>query len=156
METNAEEILRATRELGFSDERFRRLAAEEAANVYQSALKHFVPKGNPRWWWEHFPSSVSVHVPDVAGWKLLNDLVPDADERVWFIAEDFVAPGYSVWEASVRDSQNVIAECYQFEYSLIQQRLAWLVCENHHCVLIAVGNPVEDRLQSLCPDASRP
>jgi hypothetical protein len=155
VETNAEEILRATRELGFSDARFRCLAAKEAASVYQSALKRFVPKGNPQWWWEHFPSSVSVHRPDDAGWKLLNELVPDPDERVWFIAEDFVAPGYSVWEASVRDSQKVIAECYHFEYSLVQQRLEWLVCENHHSMLIAVGNPVEDRLQSLCPGASR-
>ncbi len=152
MDNNANEIQRATVTLGFSPERFRPLPPDEAQRVYESALRHFVPRGHPRWWWEHFPSRTGVDFRDGDGWQHLIELVPDADERVWFIAESFVAPGYSVWEASVRDIQAVIGECYGFEYYVIQQHFRWLICENHHDVVIAVGSEIEDRLREYDAD----
>jgi hypothetical protein len=75
-------------------------------------------------------------------------LVPDPDELVWFIAEDFVEPEFSAWEATPRDIQAVLGECYSFEYYLIQQQFRWLLCENHHDVLIAVGKEMEERLNN--------
>lgn len=147
MDTNADEIQKATRTLGFTPEQFRRLTPDEAERVHQSALRHFVPRGQPRWWWEHFPASTGFHFPDGDGWQHLVELVPNADERVWFIAEDFVAPEYSVWEASVGDIQAVIGECYHFEFYMIEQEHRWLLCENHHCVVVAVGREVEDKLR---------
>ena len=149
MNTNADEIKRATKALGFSPERFRRLPLEEASRVYQSALRHFIPKGQPRWWWEHFPESTGVHFIDGDGWQYLTEFVPDADEPVWFIADDFVAPEYSVWEATVGDIRAVVAECYGFEFYVIQQKFRWLVCQNHHHVVVAVGAEVEDRLREF-------
>ncbi len=147
MDTNADEIQRATQALGFAPERFRRLPTDEAQRVYQSALRHFVPRGQPRWWWEHFSTSTGVYFTNGDGWRHFTEIVPDADERVWFIAEDFVAPEYSVWEASVRDVQAVIGKCYGFEFYVIQQQLHWLLCENHHDVVVAVGRVVEERLR---------
>ena len=149
MDTEADEIQRATRALGFTTQRFRRLSPEEAQGVYRSALRHFVPKGQPRWWWEHFPSSTGVDFSAGDGWRHLVELVPDADEQVWFIAEDSAPPEYSVWEGSVRDIQVVIAECYGLEFYIIQQQFRWLVCENHHDVVVAVGKQVEDKLHEL-------
>jgi hypothetical protein len=152
MKTNAKEIQRATQTLGFASERFRRLPSDEASRVYQSARKHFVPRGKPRWWWEHFPSCTGVRFIDGDGWQHLTDLVPEADERVWFIAEDFVAPQYSLWEASVRDIQTLIGECYGFEYYVVQQQFHWLICENHHDYLVSVGREVEEKLRKFETD----
>jgi hypothetical protein len=146
MDTNADEIQRALRTLGFAVERFRRLSPDEAKRVYGSALRHFVPCGQPRWWWEHFPTSTGVHFAKGDGWQYFTKIVPDAEERVWLIAEDFVAPDYSVWEASARDIQAVIGECYGFEFYVIQQQFQWLLCENHHDVVVAVGSEVEENL----------
>jgi len=146
--TNADEIQRATQALGFSPERFRRLPAEDAQRVYKSALRHFVPQGQPRWWWEHFPASTGVHFTAGDGWRHLTEFVPEADERVWFIAEDSVPTEHSVWEASVRDIQAVIAECYGFEFYVIQHQFRWLVCENHPDVVVSVGAEVEDKLRA--------
>lgn len=152
MDTTADEIQRAAMALGFPSERFRRLSTDEARWVYESSLRYFVPYGQPRWWWEHFPFSTAVHFPEGNGWRYLNNLVPNPDERVWFIAEDFVTPGYSVWEASVRDVHSIIGECYGFEFYLIQQEFHWLVCENHHDVIVAVGREVEERLRAYDAD----
>lgn len=145
---NAHEIERATQTLGFATERFRRLPSTEAERVHHSALRHFVPSGQPRWWWEHFLESTGVQFTGGDGWRHLIEIVPDADERVWFIAEDHAPPGYSVWESSVRDIQAVIAECYGFEFYVIQRQFRWLVCENHHDVVVAVGAEVEKRLRA--------
>jgi hypothetical protein len=149
LDPHADEIQRAVQALGWTPERFRRLPADEAQRVHQSALRHFVPRGQPRWWWEHFPASTGVQFMDGDGAEHLTELVPDADERVWFLAEDFVSPMYSLWEASVRDIQAVLAECYGFEYSIIQRQLRWLLCENHHNFLVAVGRELEDRLRAF-------
>ena len=108
-------------------------------------MRQFVIKGNPRWWWEHFPSSTSRHFPKGDGCSQLVKLLPNPDEPVWFVAEDFVSPEFSVWEASPRDIQAILGECYAFEYYLIQKQFQWLLCENHHDVLIAVGKEVEHR-----------
>lgn len=151
METNAAEIQRAVTTLGFGPGRFRRVPSDEAQRVYDTALRHFVPKGRPRWWWEHFPASTGVYFTQGDGPQHLTKFVPDANERVWFIAEDFVSPEYSLWEASVQDVQAVLAECHGFEFSLIQQQWRWLICENHHNVMVAVGAEVEARLQAYRP-----
>jgi hypothetical protein len=67
------------------------------------------------------------------------------------VAEDFVAPEYSVWEASVRDIQVLIGECYGFEFYAVQQQFHWLICQNHHNVMVAVGRKIEERLREHNP-----
>jgi len=149
MTANADHIQSAIQALGFRTERFGRLPTEQAERVYKSALRHFVQKGDPRWWWEHFSKGISVQFIDDTGWQSITQIVPDADEPVWFIVEDFVPPEYSVWNASSQDIQSVIAECPFFEFYIIQKDFRWLVCENHHGVVFAVGNEVEERLGEL-------
>ena len=104
--------------------------------------------GQPRWWREYFSTRTSRHFGKGDGFSHLSKLVPDPDELVWFIAEDFVEPEFSAWEATPRDIQAVLGECYSFEYYLIQQQFRWLLCENHHDVLIAVGKEMEERLNN--------
>jgi len=148
MESIAATILQAVRELGFGTNRCERLPVDEASGVYEAALRHYVPEGSPKWWWEHFPVSTGVHFEAGDGWRQLSRLVPNPDERVWLIAEDEGLPGYSVWTARVRDIAAVLGECPAFEYYLVQPEFRWLLCENHHNVLIAVGEEVEERLRT--------
>ena len=142
MNSYADGIQRASEALGYTSARFRRLPPRVAECVHLSALRHFVPHGEPRWWWEHFPVSTAVAFPGGDGWRHLTDIAPDADERVWFLVDG------SIWEATVRDIQAVIGECDGFEYYLIQQEHHWLICENHHGVVIGVGKAVEERLRA--------
>lgn len=147
MNRNADEIQRAAKALGFPSTRFCRLPPDEEEYLYQSVQRHFVlVDKNPRLWWEHFPSSTGVQFADGDGWRVLDSIVPNPDEKVWFIAKDSASPEYSVWEGRVRTVQAVISDCYCFEYYLIQKEFHWLVCESHHNVVIAVGEEVEDRL----------
>jgi hypothetical protein len=62
------------------------------------------------------------------------------------VAEDDQLPFYPVFDGKPSAAQRVIGECCGFEYYLIAKDLTWLLCENHHDWLIAIGEQVRSRL----------
>ena len=122
----------------------------ESRQLFDRFLRRFTGGVDARWWWEHFTDPVSVWRPeDGHGFERLTLIVPDPGERVWFVAEDDELDHYPVYEATVRSAQLVIGNCYGFEYYLIAKDLSWLLCENHHDTLTAVGDGVRERLDAL-------
>lgn len=142
------EIERAVTTLGLPPEAMRRLPLAESESVYLAALRHFVSSGDRVWWWEDFKSpAVSLELETGDGWRHLENLVPDPDELLWLIAEDEQFPHYPVFETTTSVASKVLGQCYAFEYYLIPKNLGWIVCENHHNVLLGVGAEVEERLR---------
>jgi len=147
MSSVKDEIHAAVEKLGLSAQIFRELPDSEGESVYRIALRHFVPVGEPRWWWEHFTSAASVDFPAGDGWKHIIELVPDASEHVWFIVEDDSLPFYPVYKATPTAIHAVIPECYGFEYYIVQREFQWLLCETHHNKMVGVGSVIEERLR---------
>jgi hypothetical protein len=145
IETVKDEIQRAIQRLGLNDSDIRLLPDEVGRPVFNAVVLHFVASGNRRWWWEDFRfPSTSIRFSDQKGFERIGEVVPNKREKVWFIAEDDQMPFYPVYEATPEAIQAVIGECYGFEYYLVAQDLRWLICENHHDVLIAIGAEVEE------------
>src|SRR5262249_9104135 len=95
---------------------------------------------------EHFTLPVATaHFADGKGFMRITAVVPDADEKVWFVAEEDELPHFPVYETTPAIAQAVIGECYAFESYLVSKDLRWLLCENHHDALMAIG-AVHDRL----------
>ena len=130
------------------------LVPDEAGRVIVSALEsHFVTTPGRRWWWEDFCfSTTSIHFLDQRGFTRIPIVVPDPDERVWFVVEETLLPSYPVYESTPRVVEQVIGECYGFEYYVVAKDLRWLVCENHHNCIIAIGTEVESRLRGAAPN----
>jgi len=143
-----DEIRKALAKLKLSRRVFRELPDNEAEVVYRRALRHFVPEGEPRWWWEHFSSYAAVDFPAGDAWQHITEFVPDANEESWFIVEDDSLPFYPVYGATPSAIHAVIAECYSFEYYIVQRELQWLLCETHHNRMIGVGTVVEQKLRN--------
>ena len=78
----------------------------------------------------------------------ITEFVPDANEQVWFIVEDDSLPFYPVYDTTSAAIRAVIAECYGFEYYIVQREFEWLLCETHHNRMIGVGRVVEERLRN--------
>ncbi|QYF93921.1 hypothetical protein KY495_01370 [Massilia sp. PAMC28688] len=150
METILDEINRALAKLGLTSAAMELLQAPRSAEVFGAALDHFVASGDGRWWWEDFrQAGMSVFFEDGQGWRQVPQIAPVSDELIWFIAEDDSLPHYPVFETTPEVASLVIGECYGFEYYVIAKDFSWLLCENHHNVLCAVGAPVEARLMEL-------
>lgn len=103
------------------------------------------------WLWEQFkePSfALRVH----PGHDLLLRLI-SPEERVWFITEDWDGAkkddNFWVFEGEAGAVQAVLEELPLFEYDVVDQNCAWLLCENHHNLLIGVGRPMVDRMKGL-------
>jgi hypothetical protein len=91
---------------------------------------------------------VSRNFDDDRAFERLPQLVLDSTENlVFFPASDgdlvFAYRGTIV--AIVR----ILGDCSFMEYCIVPATLEWLLCENHHGALIAVGEPVASRLRAL-------
>lgn len=147
METVVAEIERAVATLQLPPEAMRLLAAGEGDAVYLAAQRQFVSSEDRRWWWEALRSpGVSAAFEAGDGWRHIPHICPNANEAVWFIAEENQLSRYPVYETTPQIAAQVIAQCYAFEYYLVAKDLSWLLCENHHNVMCAVGSDLEQRL----------
>jgi len=141
-----EEIDDARRRLGLPPNQFAEIEDGQARELTAAFLSQFTGGEDVRWWWERFTSPVaSVRFADGKGFTRISAMVPNADEKIWFVAEDAVLPYFPVYETTPALAQQIIGECYGFEYYIIAKDLSWLLCENHHDSIIAIGT-VRDRL----------
>jgi hypothetical protein len=123
--------------------------------LFQRFLDRFTGGRDVRWWWEWFTlPDASKKFDDGSGFRRLKEIIPNPEESLWLVAEDDQLPFYPVYETTAGAAEAVIGECYGFEYYLIPKDLSWIVCENHHDVVIAAGTPVGQRLREL-PDYPR-
>jgi hypothetical protein len=136
--------------LALDSGRFRLLGPHEYESVLRAVTEQFLNVGtsglNHRWWWEHFKGNTeSFHTH--GAYKLLPELLP-TDQALWFIAEDSGKKNACFWvyEADAEAIVQVLAESPHFEYYVVSKKRDWLLCENHHEVLIAVGEPMIEAL----------
>jgi hypothetical protein len=118
--------------------------------IFDEALRNFVKGGDRRWWWESFKlPHVSRHFNTGDGWRRLAEIAPDPNELVWFIAEEDRLPFYPVFEMTPSDASLILGECYAFEYYLVSKNFDWLIGENHHDTMFAVGDDVSATLSTV-------
>jgi hypothetical protein len=147
-EALAQEIEEARNTLRLSETDPHILPDEEGTKVYKTAEQRFVTMPGRTWWWEafRFPAT-SVYFDDGKGWERLTQLVPSASEKVWFIVGEDGSRYGPVYETSTEVVQQVLGECYPFEYYLVAKDFSWLIGENHHDVMFAIGELVEANLK---------
>jgi hypothetical protein len=142
-----EEIESAVSKLGLEAADIQHLSAEENKRLYGALVERFVNGGDRRWWWESFNEEEASHVfKDGMGFKRIPELVPDANEKLWFVVEEDQLEFYPIYETTAEVVSAVVGECYAFEYYLIPKDTSWLICENHHNRIIGVGNSVIKKL----------
>ena len=150
METAKAEIESVIARLNLSEAQFRQLSESEGRTVFNDAESRFVGSKGRQWWWEDFRAPATmVEFADSNGFRCLQRIIPSIDEPLWFIAETVGSDCFVVYEGKVEDIQAIIEECLAFEYYLLSKDFRWLVCENHHNVIFAIGAEVERHLREI-------
>jgi hypothetical protein len=130
--------------------RFRLLSPHEYEPVLRVVTEQFLNVGTRgldyHRWWENFKGNTASFQTHGA-YKLLPELLPP-DQALWFIAQDSSKKNACFWvyEADAEAIVQVLAESPHFEYYVVSKKRDWLLCENHHEVLIAVGEPMIEAL----------
>jgi hypothetical protein len=99
------------------------------------------------WWWEALKEPVAHKVPPEPI-SFIQSLLPP-DEPVWFVAEDGgdkKIGNFWLYEGTPSAACAVLHECPAFEYYMVDKKLRWLICENHHGYVIASGEPIATAL----------
>jgi hypothetical protein len=101
-----------------------------------------------RWWWENFKEptrSVKLSEPLSTVADLLGP-----NEIYWFIVEAWEAgkkeSAFWLYEMSGQAILLILREVHFFEYYIVDRKMTWLLCENHHNFLIGVGDSILQRL----------
>jgi hypothetical protein len=136
--------------LAFDAKRFRLLGPHEYESVLKAVTEQFLNVGTKgidfQWWWENFKGNTASFQASNA-YKLLPQLLPH-NQTLWFIVEDGSKKNGCFWvyEADADAIAQVLAASHRFEYYVASKKRDWLLCENHHEVLIAVGEPMIEAL----------
>lgn len=127
----AEDVERAAGEAGLP---LRALGEAEAGRV-RAALEDRYAGGVRRWpLWEHARLPVGVH--DASAWRWLGEFVGAAPCLLLFNPRDDQA----VFELrSGDDLELLLGETIGYEFYVTDQAASYLLCFNHHDVLIAGG-----------------
>jgi hypothetical protein len=123
------------------------LSLEDAASALAGLGEKFVSQPHSSWWWEHIREGLkqtAYSPPDGDGYRLLPALCPD--KSVLFFVSDDESPPWPAFRGAPHDLSRAAAECPAFEYVVADPDGAWLLMENHHGLLVAVGEPVATAL----------
>jgi hypothetical protein len=123
------------------------LDAQTSAEAVCRLGERFVARPDSSWWWEHVRDGLprSTHVPpNDDGYLLIPTVCPD--QPVLFFVSDDTPPPWPAYLAKPSDLARALAECPPFEYVVADPGGGWLLMENHHGMLVAVGEPVSSAL----------
>jgi hypothetical protein len=100
------------------------------------------------WYWQFLKSEgYSLQFINDNAYKHLHKLI-DKNERLFFMVEEKRAiPKFWVYEGNIKGIQKVIDETFAFEYYIFSKKFEWLLCENHHGILIGLGEKIIEKMK---------
>lgn len=146
-------VLEAARELGLGAESFRQVGAAQWEALLRRVFERFSTTSDTgvTWLWSHLKEQ-GVSVKTDNGLRDISALCP-ANGNVWLLVEDWdgtkVHGHYWCFEGAYAAAVAVLSHCHAMEYYIIDRELRWMIVENHHDVLIGIGEPAESFLLSL-------
>jgi hypothetical protein len=141
-------INRAISVLALGDQ-VRELSSVEAENLLQQIQINFLTRSNALFWWEHLSGEFERYTPpDDNAYQFVATLTPTPNECALFIA-DLTGSAQTVYECVPEVVPLILGECPAFEYAVVAKDFTWLVIENHHGCLFAIGEVPMRRLREL-------
>ncbi|MCL3782745.1 hypothetical protein EMN47_20350 [Prolixibacteraceae bacterium JC049] len=140
-----QEISNAIKILNLTDEQISLLDFSTGKKLYFELLDFFVSSGDRRWWWEDFKLASFDFVEYEKPFEKLHEIIPDLENKVWLMVEDDQEEYYPIYDCEPSIIGQVIGECFGFEYYVIDKKMDWLICENHHNRLIGLGQKLKDK-----------
>lgn len=149
------EIEKIRKDFGLTDNQFQPLGLNDwkeiEENVYQTFCKLTHYKLRPVWLWNYFKLDTVSISTEQKPYLYLDKLI-DNSETVWFFVNETINEADKFWfyQGQVKAIQTIIAEaCYIDELYLVSKKYDWLLCINHHDIIIATGQTVPDKLRQL-------
>jgi hypothetical protein len=147
-----QEILRICELFGIPKERFKQVPIHEWQNIQDKILQTFCHTDLSGPIWERLKfDSFAVQFNYNYPFDQLSYLVPEA-EVIWLCLNETVKERNKYWffEGHINDIIAVLNESQIVdEVYIASRKYEWLLCVNHHNVIIATGNLMTMKLMTL-------
>jgi hypothetical protein len=141
------EVDKAIDSLGMTADQIAKVPPHEAREVLGRIKARFLKFPGVRFWWEWFALPYETLLPPTdQGFELIPQITPEPAEKAWFIA-GLTEDAKVVYECQPASLDRLLSECPFFEYAVVAKDLSWLVLENHHGCLFAVGDAAIENLR---------
>lgn len=146
-------LMEAASAAGIPPERFQPVGQARWRALLAEILGRFTRHRDQHpWLWDDLkevPSTLALGEP-AESLRALPLVLPERTPA-WFLAEDFSGgkrhSAFWLFDTDTDALVHVLGEHHLFEYAVVGRHLEWLVAENHHNTLFAVGEPVVSRLE---------
>ena len=140
------------KELHLKDEEFQLVRMTRYQQILHSMLEKFTSlkvKQINKWWWNSFLDPIYHFYPKNVFETL--PLLIDKKESVYFVIEDESKENECYWlyEGKIHAIISVLKELWGTEYYIVSKKLEWILCENHHNILIGYGEPITEKMKSV-------
>ena len=150
------EIEQIIHDHSITDKDFRPVAIDQWQNIqekiYNTFCKFISLSEQPEWLWEYFKQDThSISFNYNYPFDQLSKLV-DNSETVWLFLNETVSEKTKFWffEGYIKTIDLVLREsCYIDEVYVASKKYEWLICINHHDVLIATGKVMPDKVREI-------
>lgn len=80
--------------------------------------------------------------------KIIKKIIPN-QQFLWFIAAETYhqKPKYWLYESNLNCIIAILDEMYLFDFYLVDKKYSWLITQEHHGILLAVGEPICSNLK---------
>ena len=153
-----DDLEEARKKLGLTIEEFGEARVHSYAQILKKIWATFTKLGHEvqRYHWinHHLEGDVVGLHPklDTSLFAILNEIVP-SDERLWLIGNETrnQHPKYWLYETTAENLIKVLEDMYPFDFYVCPKKYDWLVTQEHHGVILAVGEPVASKLRDAKP-----
>ena len=156
------EIEKIRKDFGLTDIQFQPVSLQDwqeiEDKIYQTFCKLTHHTSRPVWLWEHFKLDTFAVTIEPKPYLYLDKLI-DENETVWFFVNESVNETDKFWfyQGQVKPIQTIIGEaCNIDELYLVSKKYDWILCINHHSVLIASGQLMPDKLRQYGASITQP
>ncbi len=154
VENLRDDINIVVKNLHLSNEDFQLVRLSRYRQILISILRKFTNLKESQinsWWWNSFSEPTYYFQPENVFNALA--LLINAKENVWFIIEDDSEEKerdhYWLYEGKIQAIISVLKELPFTEYYVVSKKLEWILCENHHNLLIGCGDLITSKMKKV-------
>lgn len=150
------EIMCLKTELNLTDKSFRVLTPYDdykgiEEQIYQTFCKIENGKSRPVWLWQNLiQETYSMEIKDSLENYLLRLIQPN--ESIWFGVTGTFNERSKIWfhEGKIEAIIEILDEiCFFDECYFVSKKYNWLICSNHHDILMATGKDMPQKLKAI-------
>jgi hypothetical protein len=153
-----DDLEEARKILGLTTTEFGEVRVHWHRKILENIWATFTKLGHEaeRHWWinQHLEGDVVGLHPELESsvFAILRETLPE-NERLWLVGTENRNrhPKYWLYETTAEHLVKVLEETYAFDFYVCSKKYDWLVTQEHHGVILAVGEPVASKLNDLRP-----